>query len=83
MTDHDQDFVIIVFSSLSRLIPTSLFRGRGSGRRGGYSHLSISADAENAPGNGHVRSGDGRGGRPGRPEDENRLIDQLDEEWDD
>jgi len=34
----------------------------------GYSSLSISAD-------GH--------GRNGRPEDENRLIDQLDEEWDD
>lgn len=27
--------------------------------------------------------GNGRGGRGGRPDDENRLIDQLDEEWDD
>jgi cation-dependent mannose-6-phosphate receptor len=38
-------------------------------RRG---YISVSAD-----GNGVSR------GRSGRPEDENRLIDQLDEEWDD
>jgi len=28
-------------------------------------------------------NGNGPRGRSGRPEDENRLIDQLDEEWDD
>jgi cation-dependent mannose-6-phosphate receptor len=39
-------------------------------RRRGYSALSISAN------------GNGRG-RGNRAEDENRLIDQLDEEWDD
>lgn len=37
-------------------------------RRQGYNQL---------PGSG------GRGGRGGRADDENRLIDQLDEEWDD
>jgi hypothetical protein len=37
----------------------------------GYSALSVSAN------------GNGRGGRHSRAEDENRLIDQLDEEWDD
>lgn len=37
----------------------------------GYSALSVSAN------------GTGRGGRHSHAEDENRLIDQLDEEWDD
>jgi cation-dependent mannose-6-phosphate receptor len=41
--------------------------------RRGYSSLSISADDH----------GRGPRGSDGRPEDENRLIDQLDEEWDD
>jgi cation-dependent mannose-6-phosphate receptor len=40
------------------------------GRRG-YRSLSVSANG-NPP-----------RGRTGRPDDENRLIDQLDEEWDD
>ncbi|RFU26819.1 hypothetical protein B7463_g9520, partial [Scytalidium lignicola] len=39
--------------------------------RRGYNTLSTSAN------------GNGRGGRRSRAEDENRLIDQLDEEWDD
>jgi len=42
------------------------------GRRG-YHSLSISANG----------NGSGPRGRSGRPDDENRLIDQLDEEWDD
>jgi len=41
--------------------------------RRGYSGLSVSADDY----------GRGSRGSDGRPEDENRLIDQLDEEWDD
>ena len=39
------------------------------GRRG---YMSVSAGG-----------GNGSRGRNGQPEDENRLIDQLDEEWDD
>lgn len=38
--------------------------------RRGYSRVSLGQDS-------------GRGGRGGRNEDENRLIDNLDEEWDD
>lgn len=71
------------------MIPSSLSPSRlfGRNRRQGYSHLSISA---NGNGNGNSNSGSNstfRGGRRGegggREEDENRLIDQLDEEWDD
>jgi len=58
---------IIATSSCAGIIP----------KRHGYSSLSISAD-NNGPPSARGRSG-GRGGA----EDENRLIDQLDEEWDD
>lgn len=56
LTD-EQDFVVIIFSSCSRLIPS----------RGGYNQLPTYSDRS----------------RFSRNEDENRLIDQLDEEWDD
>lgn len=80
-----QDVGTILISTLGRLVPSSLSPSRlFSRRRQGYSHLSISA---NGNGSGHG-SGSGSGGRGGRGrtderEDENRLIDQLDEEWDD
>ncbi|KAI9870444.1 MAG: Cation-independent mannose-6-phosphate receptor CI-MPR [Pleopsidium flavum] len=89
ITNHPlpkQDIFIITTSTLVSLLPTSLFR-----RRQGYSHLSISANG-NGNSNSHNSSGgsggmfrgrDGREGRGRGAEDENRLIDQLDEEWDD
>ena len=68
------DVVVIVFGACARLVP-----GMGGGRgRKGYSHLPTSG---NGYGNG-VGVGGG-GGRGGRDEQENRLIDQLDEEWED
>jgi cation-dependent mannose-6-phosphate receptor len=53
------------------VIATSSCAGLMPSRRG-YSALSVSANG----------NGSGRGRNNG-PEDENRLIDQLDEEWDD
>ena len=69
------DVVVILFGTCARLVP-----GMGGGRgRKGYSHLPTSG---NGFGNGGVGGGGG-GGRGARDEQENRLIDQLDEEWED
>ena len=54
---YDQDILIILFSSCSRLFP----------RRRGYNQLPTYSSR----------------GRGSSRDDENRLIDQLDEEWDD
>lgn len=61
------DVLVILTSTCARCIP-----GMGRVGRKGYSRVSVN-------GNGSV------GGRRGRAdsEDENRLIDQLDEDWDD
>lgn len=68
MVGFISDFFVILTSSCLRLIPGR----RGSG---GYNRLG-----ENG-GEGSPRGGFGARGR-GR-DDENRLIDQLDEEWED
>jgi cation-dependent mannose-6-phosphate receptor len=66
----------IYIKVLTRILQDFVIIGTSScarllpGRRG-YSSLSISA---NGPSSGRGRY---------RPDDENRLIDQLDEEWDD
>ncbi|KAG9234446.1 mannose-6-phosphate receptor binding domain-containing protein [Amylocarpus encephaloides] len=64
--DFIKDLFIIAASSCSRCLPT----------RRGYSALSISANDRTAT------QGRGRGGNGWSTDDENRLIDQLDEEWD-
>ncbi len=76
-----QDVGTILISSLGRLVPSSLSPSRLFGRRRqGYGQLSISA---NGDGGAHGSRGRGERGRTEEREDENRLIDQLDEEWDD
>ncbi|KAF5873612.1 putative vacuolar sorting receptor protein [Botrytis fragariae] len=74
------DVFIIATSSCSRCLPTHR----------GYNTLSISAnghsgDGSNGRGSGRDRgvSANESGRRNSGSEDENRLIDQLDEEWDD
>ncbi|TGO28801.1 hypothetical protein BPAE_0023g00670 [Botrytis paeoniae] len=78
--DFIKDVFIIATSSCSRCSPT----------RRGYNTLSISAngnsgDGSNGRGSGRDRgvSANESGRRNSGSEDENRLIDQLDEEWDD
>jgi hypothetical protein len=76
-----QDVATILISSLGRLVPSSLSPSRLFGRRRqGYGQLSISA---NGDGGAYGSGGRGERGRTEEREDENRLIDQLDEEWDD
>ena len=71
---RQQDMFVIIFSSLG-----NLFRRRGSAAGDGYTR----ADSDGR--GGFIGAIGGRGGRgQGRDVDaENRLIDQLDEEWDD
>ncbi|TGO40774.1 hypothetical protein BHYA_0032g00550 [Botrytis hyacinthi] len=78
--DFIKDVFIIATSSCSRCLPTHR----------GYNALSISAngnsgDGSNGRGSGRDRgvSANESGRRNSGSEDENRLIDQLDEEWDD
>ncbi|EMR89318.1 putative vacuolar sorting receptor protein [Botrytis cinerea BcDW1] len=78
--DFIKDVFIIATSSCSRCLPTHR----------GYNTLSISAngnsgDGSNGRGSGRDRgvSANESGRRNSGSEDENRLIDQLDEEWDD
>ncbi|PGH04858.1 hypothetical protein AJ80_08467 [Polytolypa hystricis UAMH7299] len=84
-----RDLCIILFSSLQRCLSF-----RPSNR--GYAHLSNGNRASSGPsgqrgggGGGIVGAIGGRGAVPGREgrrmdvDEENRLIDQLDEEWDD
>lgn len=63
-----RDFLIIITSSCARCLPAGLVPGGGS--RKGYLRVNGS--------NGRI----GRG-RSDSADDENRLIDQLDEEWED
>ena len=69
------DMTIIALSSCGRCIPG--FSRAFGGRKGGYNR--VNAYEENAFGNGTPTRRTQRGGE----EDENRLIDQLDEQWDD
>ncbi|KAF7949042.1 hypothetical protein EAE96_008216 [Botrytis aclada] len=78
--DFIKDVFIIATSSCSRCLPSHR----------GYNTLSISAngnsgDGSNGRGSGRDRgvSANESGRRNSGSEDENRLIDQLDEEWDD
>ncbi|KAF7897258.1 hypothetical protein EAF00_005486 [Botryotinia globosa] len=78
--DFIKDVFFIATSSCSRCLPTHR----------GYNTLSISAngnsgDGSNGRGSGRDRgvSANESGRRNSGSEDENRLIDQLDEEWDD
>jgi cation-dependent mannose-6-phosphate receptor len=78
-----KDIVIISTSSCLRCLPGGRSRRwLGGSRQGGslpYNGLNGSPTA-----NGNGSSGLGRGGRGhSSSDDENRLIDQLDEEWDD
>ncbi|RAL59738.1 hypothetical protein DID88_000369 [Monilinia fructigena] len=77
-----KDIFIIATSSCSRCLPTHR----------GYSTLSISANGNSRNGGNGGIGGNGRergissnesGRRNSGSEDENRLIDQLDEEWED
>jgi cation-dependent mannose-6-phosphate receptor len=68
-----QDFAIIIFSSLTRC-----FTKKGSSSSGGYSRANGQNGLIGAIGG---RRGGDRGGRD--VDAENRLIDQLDEEWND
>ncbi|PQE13013.1 Mannose-6-phosphate receptor binding protein [Rutstroemia sp. NJR-2017a BBW] len=70
-----EDIFIIATSSCSRCLPSHR----------GYNALSISANGNGGSGrNGNGRSsGGGLGNGRRGSDDENRLIDQLDEEWDD
>ncbi|KAB8343276.1 hypothetical protein FH972_022863 [Carpinus fangiana] len=83
MTSFVKDMVVIIGASFMRCMPggRSNRRWLGGSRptTNGYSGLNGSA-AEH--GNGSTGSGRGGRGRSGS-DDENRLIDQLDEEWDD
>lgn len=73
--------VIIFFSSI-----LGCFKSRG-----GYSRLSVGQDSSSSQRRGLVGAFGGRGpangnvgrGRRSNVDEENRLIDQLDEEWDD
>ena len=69
------DMTVIAFSSLGRCIPgvSRLFEGR----KGGYNRVGTLEENGFANGNGNAR------GRTSGNEDENRLIDQLDEQWED
>uniref|UniRef100_A0A093VE39 Autophagy-related protein 27 n=1 Tax=Talaromyces marneffei PM1 TaxID=1077442 RepID=A0A093VE39_TALMA len=69
-----KDFAIIIFSSLTRC-----FTGKGSPSSAGYSRANGQNGLIGAIGG---RRGGDRGGR-GDVDAENRLIDQLDEEWND
>ncbi|EFW20208.1 Cation-independent mannose-6-phosphate receptor CI-MPR [Coccidioides posadasii str. Silveira] len=81
MVDFLKDMVIIGFASV-----LNCFKSRG-----GYARLSLGQSNGDSPRRGLVGAIGGRGprnwnvGRGGRPnvDEENRLIDQLDEEWDD
>lgn len=68
MNPSIQDFCIILTSSLGRVI--SGLRNHGGG---GYSRV---------PADGAANAGRGGLGRGRTADDENRLIDSLDEEWD-
>jgi len=72
-----KDIFIIATSSCARCLPSHR----------GYNALSISANGSGGSGgagrNGNSRSGGGLGNGRRGSDDENRLIDQLDEEWDD
>ncbi|KAK3942339.1 mannose-6-phosphate receptor binding domain-containing protein [Diplogelasinospora grovesii] len=65
-----KDIFIILTSSCARFLPS----------RRGYRTLSISPTGRNGHGNGNSSS---RNTGNNRDDSENRLIDQLDEEWDD
>lgn len=69
------DMTVIFFSSLGRCIPGAdrLF----GGRKRGYARASSFDE------NGYANGGVNGRGRRGVNEDENRLIDQLDEQWED
>lgn len=71
---HQQDMFVIIFSSLGNLL-----RCKGSPAGNGYTRADSNGRG------GFIGAIGGRGGR-GQSRDvdaENRLIDQLDEEWDD
>lgn len=74
---HQQDMFVIIFSSLG-----NLFRCKGSPAGNGYTRADSNGRG------GFIGAIGGRGGQGGRGQGrdvdaENRLIDQLDEEWDD
>lgn len=69
------DMTIIFFSSIGRFIPG--FDRLFGGRKGGYNRLSLTEE------DGYANGSAGGRGRRGGNEDENRLIDQLDEQWED
>lgn len=69
-----QDMFIIIFSSLGNLL-----RCKGSPSRNGYTR----ADSNGRGGFIGAIGGRGRGDSGRDVDAENRLIDQLDEEWDD
>ncbi|KAL9086339.1 MAG: hypothetical protein Q9159_004239 [Coniocarpon cinnabarinum] len=70
------DMTIIVFSTIGRCIPG--FDRMFGGRKSGYSRVNHYEDGGYA--NGTPTRASRRGGGE---DDENRLIDQLDEQWDD
>lgn len=75
-----RDMLIIITSTVSRCLPRGLTSF--GARKGGYSRLNSGG----MNGGGFNGVGAGRGSRDvsrSLPEDENRLIDQLDEEWED
>lgn len=87
------DIIVITLSSCGRCLglssgasagAASLFGGRkarGSGR--GYNQVPTSAVLANGNGVGVGGGGGGANGNGnGRREDDNRLLDELDEEWD-
>jgi len=69
------DFVVIMTSSCLRLIP-------GLGKRRGYNRVGEEG-SDAGYGGGMARGRGSGGGGFGARDDENRLIDQLDEEWED
>ena len=62
---------VILFSSCTQRLPSL---NRLFNKSGGAGYHRVGADD---------RRGSGGGGRGRTADDENRLIDQLDEEWDD
>lgn len=70
------DMTVIALSSLGRCIPG--FGRMFGGRKGGYNR--VNTYEENRYANGNASGGRQRAGSE---DDENRLIDQLDENWDD